>query len=105
MDTMESRFVATLLHPVFATAYASREIRMVEDPDTGGMEAVRSFNVRGYLDMRPVMGVAVEEQEVPHVGVMFHTSRASFIERFTKLLSLVSFPLPASTCPPQTVSN
>ncbi|KAJ5679890.1 hypothetical protein N7462_008134 [Penicillium macrosclerotiorum] len=47
-------FVATLLHPMFFTSGASRQILVKEDPTTGQEVIVRSINLQKYLNAPPV---------------------------------------------------
>ncbi|AEO61384.1 hypothetical protein MYCTH_2311484, partial [Thermothelomyces thermophilus ATCC 42464] len=55
-------FVATLLHPVFFTSNATRNIEVRFDPVTGESEIVRGKIVREYMSVPPSLGIAVPGQ-------------------------------------------
>ena len=62
------RFVATLLHPVFFTSGAARNIEVNFDPVSGDCEVVRSKVVKEYMSVPPAMGIAVPSQSVKSVS-------------------------------------
>jgi hypothetical protein len=62
-----SRFVATLLHPVFFTSNAARNIEVRFDPVTGECEVIRGKIIREYMSVPPAMGIAVPGQPVKQV--------------------------------------
>jgi hypothetical protein len=61
-------FVATLLHPVFFTSGAARNIEVNFNPVTGECEVVRSKVVKEYMSVPPAMGIAVPSQSVKSVS-------------------------------------
>ncbi|KAK0733078.1 S-adenosyl-L-methionine-dependent methyltransferase [Lasiosphaeria miniovina] len=63
-------FVATVLHPVFFTSGASRNIDLRFDPATGELGVVRAKVVRDYLFVPPAKGVAFVDQ--PERQLYFH---------------------------------
>jgi len=56
------RFVATLLHPVFVTSNAARNIQIDFNPDTGEPQVVRSKVIKEYLFVSPAKGDVVPGQ-------------------------------------------
>ncbi|OQE96264.1 hypothetical protein PENNAL_c0001G04666 [Penicillium nalgiovense] len=63
-------FVATLLHPLFFTSGAARQIVVHEDPETGRRVVDRSIVLRKYLNVPPARQLVFEgETESPY---MFH---------------------------------
>lgn len=62
------RFVATLLHPVFFTSNATRNIELGFNPSTGECEVVRSKVIKEYMSVPPAMGIAVLGQPEKQVG-------------------------------------
>ncbi|KAH6656275.1 S-adenosyl-L-methionine-dependent methyltransferase [Truncatella angustata] len=62
-------FVATVLHPVFFTSRATRQIEVSEyDSDiTGKARTVRAKVIRDYLHIPPYRGVALYGQPAPQV--------------------------------------
>ncbi|KAK8133803.1 hypothetical protein PG984_005815 [Apiospora sp. TS-2023a] len=63
-------FVATLLHPVFFTSDFTRSIEIKDGNGIDKPEVTRGKNIRGYLDVPPVEGVAHWGQ--PALQVYFH---------------------------------
>jgi hypothetical protein len=61
-------FVATLLHPVFFTSGAARNIEVKFNPVSGECEVVRSKVVKEYMYVPPAMGIAVPSQSVKSVS-------------------------------------
>ncbi|KAL5333380.1 S-adenosyl-L-methionine-dependent methyltransferase [Aspergillus crustosus] len=64
-------FVATLLHPIFFTSGASRQILMREDPEPGEHSIERSIVMTRYWNVPPAkqMGFPGQKSEVPY---MYH---------------------------------
>ncbi|GAB1319722.1 S-adenosyl-L-methionine-dependent methyltransferase [Madurella fahalii] len=60
-------FVATLLHPVFFTSGASRNVELQPNPVTGELEVVRTKIIKDYMYVPPAMGIAVAGQPVKQV--------------------------------------
>ena len=59
-------FVATLLHPLFFTSGAARQIVIHEDPETGQRIVDRSIVLRKYLNVPPARQLVFEgETESP----------------------------------------
>lgn len=65
---MAGRFVATLLHPVFFTSGAARNIDVRFDPVTGECKVVRTKVIEEYMSVPPAMGIAVPGQPVKQVS-------------------------------------
>ncbi|KAL2145609.1 hypothetical protein VTI28DRAFT_6667 [Corynascus sepedonium] len=63
-------FVATLLHPVFFTSNAARNIEVRFDPVTGDLEVIRGKIIREYMSVPPTLGIAVPGQ--PEKQLYFH---------------------------------
>ncbi|RYP21551.1 hypothetical protein DL765_002187 [Monosporascus sp. GIB2] len=63
-------FVATLLHPVFWTSGATRNIQIIDDAATRESVVVRGKMIRKYLDVPPTRGVALYGS--PAAQVYFH---------------------------------
>ncbi|KAL2131418.1 hypothetical protein VTI74DRAFT_5129 [Chaetomium olivicolor] len=57
-------FVTTLLHPVFFTSGAARNIDVRFDPITGDCEVTRTKVIKEYMHVAPAMGIAVMGQPV-----------------------------------------
>ncbi|KAL0468109.1 S-adenosyl-L-methionine-dependent methyltransferase [Neurospora intermedia] len=55
-------FVATLLHPVFMTSGASRNVDLRYDGETGDLEVVRTKVIKNYLHVPPYKGIAIPGQ-------------------------------------------
>jgi len=72
-------FVATLLHPVFFTSGASRNIDVRYRPETGEMETDRTMVVRNYLSVPPAKGIAVPGQPQKQVGLTIPTLTPSYL--------------------------
>ena len=60
--------MATLLHPVFFTSNAARNIEVRDDPVTGECEVIRGKMIREYMSVPPAMGIAVPGQPVKQVS-------------------------------------
>ncbi|RYO85908.1 hypothetical protein DL762_004987 [Monosporascus cannonballus] len=60
-------FVATLLHPVFWTSGATRNIKITDDAATRESVVVRGKMIRKYLDVPPTRGVALYGSPAPQV--------------------------------------
>ncbi|KAK1773796.1 S-adenosyl-L-methionine-dependent methyltransferase [Copromyces sp. CBS 386.78] len=63
-------FVATVLHPVFMTSGASRNVDLRYDGETGDLEVVRTRVVKDYLHVPPYRGIAIPGQ--PKRQLYFH---------------------------------
>lgn len=61
-DTFPSSFVATVLHPVFMTSGASRNVDLRYDGETGDLEVVRTKVIKNYLHVPPYKGIAIPGQ-------------------------------------------
>ncbi|XHG09868.1 hypothetical protein AWENTII_012905 [Aspergillus wentii] len=55
-------FVATLLHPLFFTSGAARQIVVHESPETGQRIVDRSIVMRKYLNVPPARQLVLEGQ-------------------------------------------
>lgn len=62
-------FVAALLHPVFFTSNASRQIDVRYDPATGECEVVRGKLIKEYMSVPPAMGIAIPGQPEKQVSL------------------------------------
>ncbi|KAJ4390307.1 hypothetical protein N0V85_007357 [Neurospora sp. IMI 360204] len=63
-------FVATVLHPVFMTSGASRNVDLRYDGETGDLEVVRTKVIKNYLHVPPYKGIAIPGQ--PKRQLYFH---------------------------------
>jgi len=61
-DLLESRFVASVCHPVFFSSGASRHMEVGENQTTGRLEATHSMNISRYLHIPPTKGEALPGQ-------------------------------------------
>ncbi|KAK4452617.1 PvdO [Podospora aff. communis PSN243] len=75
-------FVATILHPVFFTSNAAKNITIDCDPATGELRTVRSKIITEYLDVKPAMGDALAGQ--PRKQVVFHRPIGELYTTFFK---------------------
>ncbi|KAL8397258.1 hypothetical protein RB594_004105 [Gaeumannomyces avenae] len=57
-------FVATLLHPVFFTSNAAKNLELKFDEATGDLQVVRTKIIRDYLFVPPMKGIALPGQPV-----------------------------------------
>ncbi|KAL8335218.1 hypothetical protein RB598_009423 [Gaeumannomyces tritici] len=57
-------FVATLLHPVFFTSNAAKNLELKFDGATGDLQVVRTKIIRDYLFVPPMKGIALPGQPV-----------------------------------------
>ncbi|KAL8365481.1 hypothetical protein RB595_004342 [Gaeumannomyces hyphopodioides] len=55
-------FVATLLHPVFFTSNAAKNLELKFDETTGDLQVVRTKIIRDYLFVPPMKGIALPGQ-------------------------------------------
>ncbi|KAK3386036.1 S-adenosyl-L-methionine-dependent methyltransferase [Podospora didyma] len=63
-------FAASVLHPVFFTSGASKNLDIRPNPETGEMEVVRTKVIKNYLFIPPVKGEAFRGQ--PRKQIYFH---------------------------------
>ncbi|KAK3316966.1 S-adenosyl-L-methionine-dependent methyltransferase [Apodospora peruviana] len=63
-------FYASVLHPVFFTSGASRNVDLRDNPQTGGLDVTRTKIIKDYLFVPPAMGVAHLDQ--PERQIYFH---------------------------------
>ncbi|KAL2184849.1 hypothetical protein L209DRAFT_780772 [Thermothelomyces heterothallicus CBS 203.75] len=75
-------FVATLLHPVFFTSNATRNIEVRFDPVTGESEIARGKIIREYMSVPPSLGSAVPGQ--PEKQIYFHRPMHELFTTFFK---------------------
>lgn len=66
-DPLESRFVASVCHPVFFSPGASRHMEVGENQTTGRLEATHSMNISRYLHIPPAKGEALPGQPAVQV--------------------------------------
>ncbi|KAJ5202896.1 hypothetical protein N7449_004975 [Penicillium cf. viridicatum] len=75
-------FVATLLHPLFFTSGAARQIVVHEEPETGQRIVDRSIVIRKYLNVPPARQFVFDgETESPY---LFHRPLAKLFAPFFK---------------------
>jgi hypothetical protein len=67
-DPLESRFVASVCHPVFFSPGASRHMELGENQTTGRLEATHSMNISRYLHIPPAKGEALLGQAAGQVN-------------------------------------
>ncbi|KAH6842318.1 S-adenosyl-L-methionine-dependent methyltransferase [Chaetomium sp. MPI-CAGE-AT-0009] len=60
-------FVATVLHPVFVTSNASRNVEVTYSPVTGECEITRSRIIKEYMSVPPAVGIAIPGQPVKQI--------------------------------------
>ncbi|PLB52110.1 S-adenosyl-L-methionine-dependent methyltransferase [Aspergillus steynii IBT 23096] len=65
-------FVATILHPLFFTSGADRQITFHENPVTGQREVTRSIILNKYLDVPPARQLLFSEDEKIPPPFSFH---------------------------------
>ncbi|KAK0616457.1 S-adenosyl-L-methionine-dependent methyltransferase [Immersiella caudata] len=75
-------FVATILHPVFFTSNAAKNITVDFDRATGELRVVRSKIITEYLDVKPAMGDALAGQ--PKKQIVFHRPIGELYTTFFK---------------------
>ncbi|KAK1832017.1 ribosomal protein L11 methyltransferase [Podospora conica] len=75
-------FVATVLHPVFFTSNASRNIEIKDNPVTGEFEVIRSKVITEYLHVAPYKGIATADQ--PEKQIYFHRPMDQLFTTFFK---------------------
>ncbi|KAI0412522.1 S-adenosyl-L-methionine-dependent methyltransferase [Xylaria grammica] len=75
-------FVATLLHPVFFTCGARRDIQIVNGGPGGYPEIIRAKTIEKYLDVPPYSDVALYGQ--PALQIIYHRSFQELFSTFFK---------------------
>ncbi|KAH8430745.1 class I SAM-dependent methyltransferase [Aspergillus melleus] len=70
--TQDGCFVATILHPLFFTSGADRQITFHENPTTGQREITRSIILNRYLDVPPARQLLFSEDENTPPPLSFH---------------------------------
>ncbi|KAI0541440.1 S-adenosyl-L-methionine-dependent methyltransferase [Xylaria digitata] len=75
-------FVATVLHPVFFTCGARRDIQIVDGGPDGYPEIVRAKTIEKYLDVPPYYGVALYGQ--PAQQAYYHRPLHELFSTFFK---------------------
>ncbi|KAI0809788.1 S-adenosyl-L-methionine-dependent methyltransferase [Xylaria sp. FL0064] len=75
-------FVATMLHPVFFTSQARRNIQIVDGGPGGYPEIIRTKTIEKYLDVPPYYGVALYGQ--PAQQVYYHRPIQEIFSTFFK---------------------
>ncbi|KAI0425812.1 S-adenosyl-L-methionine-dependent methyltransferase [Xylaria sp. FL1042] len=78
----DGMFVATLLHPVFFTCQARRNIEIVDGGPDGYPEIIRTKTIEKYLEVPPYHGVAIYGQ--PAQQVYYHRPIHEIFSTFFK---------------------
>lgn len=63
----DASFVATLLHPVFFTSGASRNVELRFNRTTGDLEVERTKIIKNYMSVPPAVDIALPGQPVKQV--------------------------------------
>jgi hypothetical protein len=73
------RFVATVLHPVFFTSNAAKNITIDFDSETGETRLVRSKIITEYLFVKPAKGIAIAGQPEKQVSCFDQLERVELM--------------------------
>ena len=66
-----------MLHPVFFTSGASKNIQVRYDPATGEQVVERTLVIKEYMDVLPALGIAVPGQPEKQVSDVQGISEAA----------------------------
>ena len=67
-----------MLHPVFFTSGASKNIQVRYDAATGEQVVERTLVIKEYMDVPPALGIAVPGQPEKQVSVVQRISEAAW---------------------------